>query len=425
LGDYNVAELQKIAVEYIDKAAHLSFEEGTALLNRIGKGPKDPTNEIGIRVNIYVEPNASEGWISEGGDYPVADADVSVNLAVKYKAAFKTGSMTLHAKVQQDANLMWDPVKKSVSRAISGLKKIINGHMFLDGSGAIAVLSAAYSGGTPTVITCGSTRSTQGTQKLEKRKRVQIYDTTGVTPRTGGGANVLAVSSRSLSSRTATFTSNVPTDAVDTDIVVPEGSVNNVMKGLNFIISTSGSYFGQSRTTYPGLKANETDASSAAGSISLMDQVFNVMVYRIGSDMDESTADDLELWWSPAQRQNYRNQGFALKAFTGGKNETLDLGFPRREETVSGYKTNVDVDCQDDKIWYVRASKLKMAELMPPKVIDLGTGLLIPQTAASGQGYSSKFIFHLGYFGEFYSPEPYCLGVLDNLDVTNLPSGNA
>ncbi len=426
MGDYNVAELQKIAIEYIDKKAHLSFEEGTALLNRVSKTAPDPTNEIGIRVNIYTETNASEGWIAEGGDYPVADSDVSVNLAVKYKRVFKTGSITLDAKVQQDANLLWDPVKKSVSRAISGLKKIINGHMQAsDGTGTIAILSANYNGGTPTVFTCGATRSTFGVQKLEKRKRLHIYDSTATTQRVGTvGAGALIVSARSLSGRTVTFTANGPSDVVDTDIIVPENSINNVMKGLPNLVSASGTFFGQSRTANPTLQATEVDASSASASISLMDQVFNVMVHKIGSEMDTSEQDDLELWWSPAQRQNYRNQGFALKAFTGGKNETLDLGFPRREETVSGYKTNLDVDGDDSKIWYLRASKLAMAQLMPPKVIDLGTGLLIPATAASGQGYSAKFFYHLGYYGEFYTPEPYCHGVLKNCDVTNLPSGN-
>jgi hypothetical protein len=426
MGDYNVAELQKIAIEYIDKKAHLSFEEGTALLNRISKTDPDPTNEIGIRVNVYTEPNASEGWIAEGGDYPQPDSDVSVNLAVKYKRVFKVGSITLDAKVQQDANLMFNPIKKSVSRCISGLKKIINGHMHVsDGTGTIATISANYSGGTPTVLTCGAARSTFGVQKLEKRKRVHVYDTTATTQRVGGvGAGALVVASRSGSARTATFVSNVPTDIVDTDIIVPENSVNNVMKGLQFIASASGTYFGQSRTANPTLQATEVDAASATGTISLLDAVFNTMLHKIGQDMDGSEEDDLELWWSPAQRQNYRNQGFALKAFMGGKNETLDLGFPRREETVSGYKTNVDVDGADDKIWYLRAGKLAMAQLMAPKVIDLGNGMLIPQTAASGQGYSSKFLYHLGYYGEFYSPEPYCQGVLKNLDVTNLPSGN-
>ena len=426
MGDYNVAELQKIAIEYIDKKAHLSFEEGTALLNRISKTDPDPTNEIGIRVNIYTEPNASEGWIAEGGDYPVADSDVSVNLAVKYKRVFKVGSITLDAKVQQDANLMFNPIKKSVSRAISGLKKIINGHMQAsDGTGTIAIVSANYSGGTPTVLTCGATRSTFGVQKLEKRKRVHVYDSTATTQRVGGvGAGALVVSSRSGSARTATFGANVPTDILDTDIIVPENSVNNVMKGLPFIVSASGTFFGQSRTANPTLQATEVDAASAAGTISLLDQVFNVMLQKIGQEMDESEQDDLELWWSPAQRQNYCNQGFALKAFTGGKDQTLDLGFPRREETVSGYKTNIDVDGDDSRVWYLRAGKLAMAQLMAPKVIDLGTGMLIPQTASSGQGYSSKFLYHLGYYGEFYTPEPYCHGVLKNLDVTNLPSGN-
>lgn len=425
MSDYNVAELQKIAIEYIDKKAHNSFQEGAALLARISKTDPDPTNEIGIRVNVFTEPNASEGWIAEGGDYPVSDSDVSVNLAVKYKRVFKVGSITLDAKVQTDANLMWNPVKKSVSRAITGLKKIINGHMQnSDGTGTIATISLAYSGGSPTLITCGATRSTRGVQALEKRKRVQIYDSLGTTQRVGTvGTGALIISSRNKSARTALFTANGPSDVVDTDLVIPENSVNNVMKGLPHICLDSGTYFGQSRTTSPGLKATVVDAASASASISLMDKVFNIMVHRYGTEMDESQEDDLELWWTPAQRQNYRNQGFALKAFTT-KGETLDLGFPRREETVSGYKTNLDTDGDDSRIHYLRASKLAMAQLMPPKVLDLGGGLLIPATAASGQGYASKFFFHLGYYGEFYSPEPYALAVLENCDVTNLPSGN-
>lgn len=424
---YDTVELQKTLIEYVDKKGHLSFEEGTALLNRVSKTPPDETNEIGIRVNIYTEPNSSEGWITEGGDYPTADSEKSVNLAVKYKAVFKVGSITLHAKVQQDANTMWDPVKKGVSRAMSGLKKLINGHMHMsDGTGAIAIVSANYSGGTPTVVTCGATRGTFGVQKLLKRKKVQFYDATATTIRNGGvGGGPFEVSSTNRSARTGTFTGNLPTDILDTDLIVPENSINNVMKGLPGLLSASGNYFGQSRTANPTIQATEEDASGAAGTISLMDKVFNVMVYKIGTEMDESQADDLELWWSPAQRQNYRNQGFALKVINSGSNaERVELGFSRQEETVSGYKTNRDTDHVHSSISYIRASKMAMAQLMAPKVVDIGHGLLSPMTAASGQGYASKFLFHLGYFGEFYSPEPYCLGVLKNLDVTNLPDGN-
>lgn len=424
----DTTELQKTLIEYVDKKGHLSFEEGTALLNRVSKTDPDPTNEIGIRVNIYTEPNASEGWITEGGDYPSADSEKSVNLAVKYKAVFKTGSISLHAKVQQDANTMWDPVKKSVSRAIQGLKKIINGHMQAsDGTGAIAVISANYNGGTPTVMTCGAARSTFGVQKLLKRKKIQIYDSTATTVRAAGvGAGPFEVSSTNKTARTATYTGNLPTDFLDQDIVVPDGSINNVMKGLPALLSISGDYFGQSRTANPTLQATEEDAAGAAGTISLMDKVFNIMVYKIGTEMDESQSDDLELWWSPAQRQNYRNQGFPLinLAKAGGAAERLELGFNRQEETVSGYKTNRDTDHVHSSISYIRASKMAMAQLMPPKVVDIGHGLLSPMTASSGQGYAAKFLFHLGYFGEFYSPEPYCLGVLKNLDVTNLPDGN-
>lgn len=424
---FNVAELQKTLIEYVDKKGHLSFEEGTALLNRVGRGPKDPTNEIGIRVNIYTEPNASEGWISEGADYPKADSEKSVNLAIKYKACFKVGEISLHARVQEDANAMWNPISKGVSRAISGLKKIINGHMQAsDGTGAIAVISANYNGGTPTVMTCGASRGTFGVQKLLKRKKIQIYDSTATTLRQAGvGPGPFEVSSTNRSSRTATYTSNLPTDFVDTDIVVPDGSVNNVMKGLPFIINDSGDYFGQSRTANPTLKATIEDAGGASATISLMDKVFNVMVYKIGTEMDEAETDDLELWWSPAQLQNYRNQGFSLREIKGGPNaERLEQGFSRQGATVSGYKTNVDVDHVHSTVSYVRHSKLKMAELMPPKVLPLNGQLLVPATAASGQGYAAKFFFHLGYFGEFYSPEPYCLGALENCDVTNLPTGN-
>jgi hypothetical protein len=425
MSDYNVAELQKIAIEYIDKKAYNSFQEGYRLLARISKTDPDPTNEIGIRVNVYTQPNASEGWIAEGADYPVADSDRSVNLAVKYKRVFKVGSITLDAKVQQDANLMWNPVKKSVSRAITGLKHLINGHLHnSDGIGAIANISLAYSGGSPTLITCGATRGTRGVQDLLINKRVQIYDALGTTQRVGAvGAGALIVASRNTSARTALFTANGPSDVVDTDQVIPENSVNNVMKGLPHIVGTSGTYFGQSRSANPGLKATDVDAAGASASISLMDSVFNVMVSRYGEEMDESTEDDLEIFWTQAQRQNYRNQGFALRSLPN-KGETLDLGFPRREETVSGHKTNLDVNGDHSKIHYLRPSRLAMAQLMPPKVLDLGGGLLIPATAASGQGYASKFFYHLGYYGEFYSPEPYALGVLSDCDVTNLPTGN-
>lgn len=420
---FNAADTQKLLIEYVDKNVHTSFDESHGLLGMVERQDPDATNDIGIRVPVYVEPNSSEGWISESGDYPAADSEVRVNLNVRYKKVFSVGKLTVDTKVhdEQGANAFVKPISASVKACLSSLKKKISGHMYEDGTGKIAVLSAAYSGGAPTVFTCGATRGDFGVQKLTKRKPVQIYDATATTLRNGtiGGTAILTVSSYNKSARTVTFTSNGPSDAVDTDIVVPSGSVNNVVKGLDFITGTTGTYFGQSRATYEGLRGTDKAMSAGSNSASAMDSLSNQMKYKVGVDEVMKTN---HIWvMSPEQEQGYKNEGYELRSFPGSDASLsgAGLGFKRGKLSHSDEEFMVDTSCPDSRMYYIDPAVLKLAMLRKVGLFELHAGVMLePAISTAGTGaYNSDFFYHMGGFFEFFSPEPYRLGRLSGLAI--------
>jgi hypothetical protein len=300
-------------------------------------------------------------------------------------------------------------IANSVAKATMKLKKSLNRMFFGDGSGAIG----AYSSGTGTTSIVFATPF--GVRKLDKRARIQFYDSTLTTARNSG--QIFTVSSLDRANRTAVLDA-APTLSAG-DVAVFANSVSASINGLDNIIGNSGSIHGLSRTTYPALNNSVLSASSAALSASLLDQLGNQMAYKTGQEKQEG----MVLIWSPAQRQAYLNLGYELKQFVGG-NQSLDLGFDGI--THSGVKTVMDVDCPDDKVFMVNFDQLKRFQLLPvgPQRNEAGT-ILFQRNASSGQGHADGYNVYLVGKMQIGSANPKMVGSkLTSLSTTGLPSGN-
>jgi hypothetical protein len=409
----NTTGIGSLLIEKVQKIVEDGIEKKDVTFSRVEKSPAQSTNSLGVRMPVLVEDNASEEWrSSEGADFAPSDAEVYKNLTITYTRVYKTAEFTADvAQLDKDPDKIVGIIANSVAKATMKLKKSLNRMFFGDGSGTIG----AYESGTGTTSIV-FTAAGFGVRKLDKRARIQFYDSTLATPANGG--QIFTVVSLDRANRTAVLDA-APTLSAG-DVAVFANSVSASINGLGNIIANSGSIHGLSRSTYPALNNSVVSAASAALSASLLDQLGNQMAYKTGMEKQEG----MVLIWSPAQRQAYLNLGYELKQFVGGGG-SLDLSFDGI--THAGIKTVTDVDCPDATVFMVNFDQLKRFQLLPvgPQKVPGTDSILFQRNASSGQGHSDGYNVYIAGKMQIGAPNPRLVGSkLTTLSTTGLPSGN-
>ncbi len=411
----NSSGIASLLIEKVRKIVEDGVEKKDVTFSRVEKSPAQSTNSLGVRLPVLVEDNASEQWkSSEGADFAASDAEVYKNLTVTYKRVYKTAEFTADvAQLDKDPDKIVGIIANSVAKATMKLKKSLNRMFFGDGSGTLGTYS---SGSTTTAIVMGTLF---GARKLDKRAKIDWYDSTLVTPNAGNPFTITAVAKA-----TRVATHGVAPTLSSGDVAVFSGSVSAAINGLGNIINNSGDIHGQPRATYPALNATVVDASSAALSASLLDQLNNTMAYKTGMEKQEG----MVMVWSPAQRQAYLNLGYELKQFMrdagGNAAGMLDLSYDGI--THAGIPTITDVDCPDDTVFMVNFDQLKRFQLLPvgPVKNEAGT-ILFQRNASSGQGHADGYNVYLAGKMDIGAPNPRLVGAkLISLSTSGLPSGN-
>jgi hypothetical protein len=352
--------MAKLVDQYWRDTIQETDEFEDAFWSRCQDTPSKTVNLRGEKWKVRTLYNESESGASfDGPAVATGSASQFQNLYVPYRTISTTGLISQEALDNDDGKSMYHPlVEEMNSTKLLAFKKLQRHCLMGDGTGRIAVTTDVETGST---VTCapGTSFGNKGVQFVKPGKVVQIYDATGATKRTGGGADKLTVSTSTLPNRSTgviTFTTAAPTDVVATDIIVPEGMAARGVNGLPYWVANSGSLFELSRATYPGLSSTMVDGSSGALLV-LVESTFARMAHYI----EESVALGLkgegkhEIFWSPTQREKYRKEclGLGITMLGTGK---LDAGYGHKEE-INGYDCTTIKDHDNTKIHF-----LKMAE---------------------------------------------------------------
>lgn len=370
-----------LLIEKVRKVVEDGIEKKTMTFDRVEKKQPLSTNSIGFRQPIQVEDNASEEWqSSEGFDFAPVDSPVWKNLVITYTRVNKSVGFTGDvADLDKDPDKITGMIGLAVGKSTKKLKKSYNRMFFGDGSGEIARYLSGT--GTTSIVCTSASGNYFGVRKIDKRARIQFYDSTLATARNGG--QIFTVQSVDRANKTMVLDA-APTLSAN-DVVVFANSVNASFNGLSNLIANSGTIHTLSRTTYPALNASVLAAGGASQSQSLLDSMINQMTYKTGEDGNISS--NTPLIWSPVQKQGYLNLGYDLKQFVN--TQKLDLGFDG--VTHSNHPEAVDVDCPDDTVFMPDFDYINRFEILPtqPKQAQ-GGGILWQRNAASGTGHSDN-----------------------------------
>jgi hypothetical protein len=432
---FDSLKLSNAQREYIETVTTLHQQQADFLPKMEKMGEKAPTNYRGRRIPLEIAANPSLAFGNiDGGDLATPGSPDYSKIQVGYTWMNTGLEQTYGALLNDGKETVSNLTRQTVESTSRTLVKWLN--IFAsngDGTTKIAKTSASYDATNATTkktfICNGSTDSIGATQVLVGQK-VFIYDPTGTTQRVGTvGAGALTVASRTkLNAVTST---DLPSDYVSGDIMVPEGTVFAAgFMGVPAIIAATGDYFGLARSTVDTLQSTILSAGGAGLSTALLMRIYNSIVQRTGiSGLKGEGA--LELGLNITQHTAYYNlmtaTGNTIQwQHTGDSRPQVDVGGASEEFTWFGAKINRFLDFIGNAIFFINFSYYKIATLKEAgEMLDMPANDWLQAFNGTTSNYRAARQQWWDVARQYYSPAPHRMGALTSLDMTNLPMQKA
>lgn len=432
---FSSTEITNAQVQELSKVYTL-YQNEADIWGWISKMPNDQVNASGLKVPFEISPNPSLGQISGDNDImPTAQAGNLEYFNVTYTALMAGDNQTYAALLNRSANTSEDMIRFEQRSSAKQFASFLNGYVSAgDSTAALAHISADYSGGTPTIVTCNGTTDSLGTTRLITGGYYQFFDSSGATPRTEGGTKTAAIQLVSKTGSACTFASAVPNDIVNTDIIVPQISTTNAsggLYGLPIIIDSAGTYYGKARASFDGLASYEKTSAGTVTSAMLAETYFSV-VQRGGYFTGNGDNNLIDSCWLVANTGNLQmyyalslNSGSVVGApmqlnHIGDKRPSGDIGLSTSNFTWFGAPIKVGNQVRGDELYYLNPNKLRRAVLK--EVGDIAPGMpaadFLQNIDGSGNFLNSR-IKYLDFWGAVYAPEPFTLGKISGITLTS------
>ena len=370
-----------------------------------------------IRVPMQIRPGGKyRSWDPEGGDLGRGEGDTYVHgttRPVSRLLAIEWNWKTKYA-TNKRVKAIRDAVRKNIANAVSEYNRAMDSELVGSNNGVLATVSGVS--GTTVTFT-----GAFGSRRLRPGQSVQFYDavTTGVG--LGDYRGLGDIVTVDVESRTCELASAV-TGLAAGDVAVVEGAAaasddptaidafNGVQQAND--ASSTGSYLGLDRATYPELRGNKVDAG---GSFTLAAP--RAALRKIGNRLGKSAVMKLEWWCHPTQRDAYEDIGILVSTIdkmpTG--NQKMDLYFAEDGLQIAGHKMMTHYSWDTDRMDGLMKKcfhKIEIEKAKPLKVDDMGP---IYSLYGSSGGIQAANIWYMGGISQFYCSKPSGLAYVDNL----------
>ena len=412
---------------------YASYQNATDILGWIDELPADKINKKGLQVPFEVSPNPSfAAGTGEGDVFATAQAPNLDNFTVSY-VNFNAGTNETYAALLNNNIETSEDVFRYVTESNARqFAKFINDQVSRsNGTLAMATISSNYAGGgSSATAVCNGTTDSIGPSQLVVGGYYKFYNSTGTTQRTGTvGSGAIQLASKTAAN--AVFATDIPTDVVIGDIIVPELSTTDAsagVYGLPIIVDSSGTYFGKSRTTYNGLASFE---KAAGGSLTagMLSETYLSIQQRGGYFNSDKLIDQLYMVCNTGNLNNYYgltlNSGAVVSSphvfrHTGTENPKMDLGMASMNFTWFGAPIKVANSVQGDEIYFLNNKHLRKAILKPIGSIADGMPVNDYLQAVNGDGaHLQARLKYMDWWGQVYSPEPYKLGKISGITLVS------
>lgn len=421
----NIASANNALREYIEAKVETVYENEADFLKYWQRESEEvPTNYRGRRVPIEDNPNPSlASGNPNGGLLATPGAPSRNKLTINYQWLNTGLEQTYEFVLNNKESAVTDLSQRDVDNTIEQLMYWLNIYTSNgDGTTKIATASIAYVGGTPTLFTATGATDSIGTSQVLPNQRILIYDPTGVTQRVGTvGAGSIVVST--VTGTTINTATNLPSDFIIGDIMVPEGTNTVGIKGVPFIVGNSGTYFGINRTTNRRLQSTVVSAGGALTASLLLATALRVQQKTGTSSM--SGKGRLEMFYNLSQAYAYANLVGATNTqfiHNGTNRPKYDLGGDNLEFSYFGMPMHSMSRFPGNAIYFLNMKYMRTAVLKKiGAMLDLPAGNWLQAVDASANYLASRQKwFDLAL--DNYSPAPHRHGALTGLTYAGAPS---
>lgn len=409
-----VSKAQRVYIEGIFDA----YAKTQSFLKYIQAESEDvPTNYLGRQVTIETVPNPSLAFGNlDGGDLATPSNPTLDNLLVTYQWMNSGFEETYGAILNNNKETVDDPFQKAVKSSAKQFAQWMEYYVSAgDGTTQLAIASAAYNAGTPTIFTANGATDSFGATRVVVGQRGFIYDPTGTTQRTGTvGAGVLTIASRTKTE--ITFTTNAPSDFIIGDIFVPEGGNTVGIKGVPYLVNNTGNYFNKSRTAVPQLQSQIIVAGGALSAALLL------RLEALTSFVSEDDIEDGNATMCCALAQWYAYMGLitplSFQHIESGR-PMADIGAKTLAITWFGRPIKSYKWLRSDSLYRLKMEGFKMATLKKVGQLDprlpAGGGEWMQKLSTTAGNYAAARQRWMDFAGDLYHRQPFLLGALTSL----------
>lgn len=350
---FTVATASVVMTERIEGILRTAFLRGSdqeaPVFNLFMKN-KERTNELGRRIPIVVQPNASYGSIAEAGQLPLAGTPTIVQARVYYLNQFLTGEINKAVLDQESEADLMKFMRTPLDMDFKTFLERQDLWMFGAGTGSLGVISAVTTGASGTTTMGGD----YGAVNFIVGGRHEFYSSAAVVHNQSAAVPVSTIVS--ISGNVITW-DTVPTDVVATDTVHYYLSYGRAPHGIPYHVSdVSGTWLGLNTSTYPALKATLLDAggSGGGGGTALTPGMIDLVQAKARKKIGASAPmNDRVMISNTSQEFNYRQLGYTttygVQRVLGMNANNVDFGI--REASHNGMKWVLDDHCSPADIW--------------------------------------------------------------------------
>lgn len=431
---YTSAENQNAQRTYITETA-VNYQNESDLYSLTQDSELKPINAIGLKQPLELSPNPSLMVPNlDGGTTPTIGARNLDYMQIPYAPLMQGSGETYEAVLNNNKETAEDELLRNIKSDLKQQVFFLNNYVSRgDGTVALATTSAAYSGGSPTVVVTNGTTDSIGSSQLVVNGYYTFWNSTGTTQRTGTvGSGAIKLVSKSATG--ATFASDLPSDYILGDIICPEigtTDATTAIYGLPIIINNSGTYFGKSRTTYPQLQSYVLGSAGTLTAGQLAGTYFSIQ-QRGGYGFGDSAEFEDMLWMvlGTTQKENYYKLSLNSGAIVGspntffhesGSKPKMDIGMKGFSFSWFGAPLKTCNSVRGDEIYFFNRKYLKRAILknigaLSSKMPQSGEIWL---TNGDGVPLLTRARYH-DFIGQIYSPEPFKMGKIAGITITGL-----
>lgn len=292
-----------------------------------------------------------------------------------------------------------------ITQVVKDTMKIMNIDTYGDGTGTLATVNANVSTSTTFVAEVGTAFGQNGGLYLQVGDAIDIWDPTFATQRNSTSV-VLTITGYEPTTQTVTLSAAQSLTAGD--IVVRTNAVNKSYIGLQLATDNSSSvtFQGLSRSTYPLLRGNVLDAGGTALQEFHLQQLESLISRTSGEEIDQILV-------GHAQWDAYVALGQSLKRYVGTMK--LDRGFTELE--YNGHAFTRDVDCPQNTIFAFKSEHVQNGVVTPLSWMDREGHIL---------KWNAGFASYTGVireYGNYVFPRPNATGRIQTLSVPSAYNG--